>query len=325
MNQQHPHPQGQPPQGQPHVQFPPQGQHIQQPPAQPMAAPQLAPNSAPRSSAVRVKTPPAILAPFVSVGREIRGMLSVPFAFLGGILGSLLICGALVGVMLWLENTAEADDAPEDEEFMEFEPGALTKLGTEYKEPVKVINEETRTPEEAVEEAVTEEEKPPEEEKEKKEEKEIKKDNKPVNKNKDAKISDKNRKDNNPYDKDLPNNLDPSGDPFGDPNGWSDLRKDGDPWATGVMSALNGMKVPAWAAKLPAGKPYKFRMQVCKNGTVGQVYSKGSSGNKDLDNAIRAEIERLKIPRPPAHVLKKMKSSCVTLKYQFSWQQGRVK
>ncbi|NVB37546.1 hypothetical protein G6O69_06860 [Pseudenhygromyxa sp. WMMC2535] len=277
---------------------------------------------------LKVKTPPAILAPFVSVGREVRGMLAVPIAFFGGLFGAIVLCGALVGLMIWMENSAAAEDSGEDEEefMLDFEPGALTKLGVEPKDiPEKPINEETRTPDEATQEAYTEEETPPEEEKEKKEEKEVKKDDKPKNQNKDAKISDKNRTDNNPYDKDLPNNLDPTGDPFGDPNGWSDLKKDGDPWATSVMAALNSMKVPAWAAKLPAGKPYKFQLKICKDGTIDKVYNKASSGNSDLDSAIKGELERLKIPKPSSDIAKKMKSNCVVLRYQFAWTQGKVK
>lgn len=276
-----------------------------------------------------IKTPPALLTPLYSVARELRGMLSLPLAFFGGLFGSIVISGALVFAMWWLENNAEASDdlaAEEDEFQLEFEPGALTKLGVAPQEiPVKAINEETRTPEEVVEEAVTEDETPPPEEIKKDEKEQPVKDKTPPNKNKDAKISDKNRTDNNPYDNDLPNNLDPVGDPFGDPNGWADLAKDGDPWATSVMAALNAMKVPAWAAKLPAGAPYKFKLKVCKDGKVEQVLSKGSSGNADLDKAILGELQRLKFSPPPANILAKMKSRCVTLNYTFSWTAGRVK
>lgn len=275
-----------------------------------------------------VRTPPAVLAPFFSLFREFRGLLSVPLAFIGGLVGAIVLSGALAFLFIWFEKNAEASPGDEEDEFMlEFEPGTLARLGVEPKEiPEKPINEETRTPEDVKKEAVTEEEEPPPEDKEKKpEEEKPVKDKTPPNKNKDAKISDKNRKDNNPYDKDLPNNLDPVGDPFGDPNGWSDLKKDGDPWATSVMAALNNMKVPAWAAKLPAGKPYEFKLKVCKNGTVERVYNKSSSGNSDLDQAIKGEVERLKFPPPPAHVAKHMKSSCVTLRYTFAWSQGKVK
>jgi outer membrane biosynthesis protein TonB len=279
---------------------------------------------------LQVQTPPALLAPIYSIGRELRGMFSLPLAFFGGLFGTVAITGASLFGLWWFETNALASDGDgsDDEEFLlEFEPGALTKLGVAPQEiPVKAINEETRTPEEAVEEAVTAEETPPPADVEKKDKQEQPvKDKTPPNKNKDAKISDKNRTDNNPYDNDLPNNLDPVGDPFGDPNGWADMKKDGDPWATSVMAALNAMKVPAWAAKLPAGAPYKFKLKVCKDGSVQQVLSKGSSGNSDLDTAILGELERLKIPPPPAHVLSKMKSTCVMLNYTFSWQQGKVK
>ena len=287
---------------------------------------QAAPARPPQGPVTPVRTPPALLAPFYSMSRELRGLFAVPNALVGGFFGTIVLCAALVFVTWWMEDSAEASDVDEEEFMLDFEPGALTKLGVEPTEiPEKAINEETRTPEDVQKEAVTEEETPPPEEKEKKDIEEKPKDDKPVNKNKDAKISDKNRKDNNPYDKDLPNNIDPTGDPFGDPNGWADLKKDGDPWATSVMSALNNMKVPAWAAKLPAGKPYRFKLKVCKNGSVEKVYDKGSSGNKDLDGAVKGEIERLKFPPAPAKIAKQMKASCVVLNYNFAWSQGKVK
>jgi outer membrane biosynthesis protein TonB len=279
---------------------------------------------------LQIKTPPALLAPLYSIGREVRGMLAFPLAFFGGLFGTVAIVGASLFGIWWFENNAEASDeagANEDEFLLEFEPGALTKLGVAPSEiPVKAINEETRTPEEAVEEAVTEDETPPPIDTEKKDKAEAPvKDKTTPNKNKDAKISDKNRTDNNPYDNDLPNNLDPVGDPFGDPNGWADMAKDGDPWATSVMAALNSMQVGAWAAKLPAGAPYKFKLKVCKTGKVEQVLTKGSSGNPELDSKILAELQRLKFAPPPAHILSKMKAQCVTLNYTFSWSSGKVK
>lgn len=326
MQQPNQNPHGQFPQGQPqHQQQPAPQQQPAQYQAQFVHAPSAAPQPS-RGPALEVKTPSALLSPFFSLARDIRGLLAVPLAFFGGIFGAIVLSGALVFAMWWMEQSAEAAPIEEDEFELEFQPGALTKLGVEPKDiPEKAINEETRTPEDTVKEAVTEEEKPPDEEIEKKPAEEKPKDDKPVNKNDKAKISDKNRTDNNPYDKDLPNNIDPTGDPFGDPNGWSDLKKDGDPWATSVMAALNGMKVPAWAAKLPSGKPYQFKLKICKDGKVSQVMSKSSSGNTDLDNAIRGELERLKIPKPPGNVASKMKTSCVTLNYLFSWSSGKVK
>lgn len=289
------------------------------------------PQGQPQQPIAPINTPPALLTPLYSLARDFRGMVALPLAFYGGLFGTFVISGGSAFTMWWLENNAEASTdvaAEEEDEFLlEFEPGALTKLGVAPQEiPVKAINEETRTPEEVVEEAVTDDETPPPIDVEKKDEKEQPvKDKTPPNKNKDAKISDKNRTDNNPYDNDLPNNLDPVGDPFGDPNGWADMAKDGDPWATSVMAALNAMKVPAWAAKLPAGAPYKFKLKVCKDGTVEQVLSKGSSGNAGLDDAILGTLERLKFAPPPANILSKMKAKCVTLNYTFSWSAGRVK
>jgi hypothetical protein len=327
---QHQSPHGQSPQGQQQYQ-----QYAQPAPQQPAQYPaqvqaqyqaqfQHAPPP-PSGPPPKVRTPPAILSPFVSVYRELRGLFAVPLAFFGGLFGAIVLSGALVFAMWWLEENAEASPIEEDEFMLDFQPGALTKLGVEPKEiPEKPINEETRTPEDVTKEVVTEDEKPPEEEVEKKPVEEKPKEKTPINKNKDAKISDKNRTDNNPYKKDLPNNLDPTGDPFGDPNGWADMKKDGDPWATSVMAALNAMKVPGYAGKLPPGT-YEFRLKICKDGKVGQVMTRKPSGDAELDSRIKGELERLKIPAPPAHVAKHMKSNCVTLNYQFSWTSGKVK
>jgi outer membrane biosynthesis protein TonB len=310
----------------------PQGQPQYQQPGPPQQAYyqtdfSLAPQPQ-RGPAPKVETPSALGSLFSGFGRGVRGLLSVPLAFFGGIFGSLVLSASIVFVFWYLEQTAEASPAAEEDEFeLEFQPGALTKLGVEPKPdeiPVKPINEETRTPDDVAKEAVTEDEKPPETPEEKKEIPEKAKDDKPVNKNKDAKISDKNRTDNNPYSNDLPNNIDPTGDPFGDPNGWSDMKKDGDPWATSVMMALNNMKVPGYAGKVGTGT-YQFKLKICKDGTVDQVLQKGSSGNTDLDSRVKAELERLKIQKPPANIASKMKSNCVTLAYTFSWSSGKVK
>lgn len=274
-----------------------------------------------------VRTTPLLLTPFVSLAREVRSIFAVPSALFGGMLGTVVLCVGTYFAFSFggaLHGDAEAS-ALEDEFMLEFEPGALAKLGEPPKDiPEKPIHEETRTPDEAIEEAVTEDEKPPVEDVEKAETKETKTDDSPPNPNKDAKIDKKNSKDNNPYD-DIPNDAPDIGDPFGSPDGWADMAKDGDPWATAVMGALNHMKVPAYAAKLPQGKPYKFMLKICKDGKVDTVLTKQSSGNTELDGAIKKELEFLKIPKPPKKVLDMMPSSCVLLKYQFSWQQGKVK
>ena len=114
------------------------------------------------------------------------------------------------------------------------------------------------------------------------------------------------------------------GDPFGDPGGWSDLAKDGDPWATAVMKALNNMPIGAYAAKAKKGD-FKFQLTLCKDGTIKQVAKKGGSLESDGQDAVRLALEQLKLPKPPASVASKMKSSCAKIKYTFRWSASGVK
>jgi hypothetical protein len=92
-----------------------------------------------------------------------------------------------------------------------------------------------------------------------------------------------------------------------------------------VMKALNGMSVPAYAGKLPPGKSFQFKLGICKTGKIDSVLVKQSSGVAELDAAIKFELLRLSIPKPPKDVLARMDAPCVTLKYTFAWQEGRVR
>lgn len=221
---------------------------------------------------------------------------------------------------------AETD---EDEFEIEFEPGALVKLGQEIEEkelPEKIITQETREEEATVEETVTEEEDAkPKEEPEKEPEEKPKKDIVPPKEKKDKKLptSKMPTKKNTPYD-DLPTVDYQKGDPFGDPGGWSDRAKDGDPWATSVMKALNNMEVGAYAAKAGGGN-FKFQLTLCKDGSIQRVNKKGGSAPPDLQNAVLLALERLKLPKPPPDVAKKMKSNCAKIRYTFVWSAGNVK
>lgn len=226
---------------------------------------------------------------------------------------------------------AETED--EDEFEIDFEPGTLVKLGVEIDEkdiPEKIIIQETRAEEEELpEEAVTEdeeakpaEEKPEEEEKPKEKPKD--KPKKPVEK-KDKKLptSKLPTKKNTPYD-DLPTTTVQKGDPFGDPGGWSDLKKDGDPWATQVMKALNNMPVGAFGAKMGKGTT-KFQITLCKDGKVKKVQKKGGSLSAADQARVANAVRSLNLPKPPAKVAKKMKGSCAKIKYTFVWSNGGVK
>ncbi|MGB1698539.1 MAG: hypothetical protein ACPHRO_01215, partial [Nannocystaceae bacterium] len=125
---------------------------------------------------------------------------------------------------------------------------------------------------------------------------------------------------NTPHD-DLPTVEELPGDPFGDVDGWSELLKDGDPWATAVMAQLNKLEYPNYGGKSGTGT-FRFKMKICANGTVNKVIKDGktgSTGDAILDKKMTNEIEKMKIPKPPPKVRKQMTSSCVFLKYKFKW------
>ncbi len=108
------------------------------------------------------------------------------------------------------------------------------------------------------------------------------------------------------------------GDPFGDPKGFDDMSRDGDAWARGVIAALDAMDVGTIYAK-PVSGSVRFQMTICKDGRVSRVSSKGGTATVDERDLVLLEVRRLKIPRPPAAIAAKMKSSCVKLKHTFSW------
>lgn len=286
---------------------------------------------APPRPPVRVSTGNPISAIFSSFGRDIAELFRNPLAFVGG-LGGMLLTSALLYFGFGVMANASLDPLEDEDEFLiDFEPGALVKLGVEMEEkeiPEKIIVQETRQEEETVNETVTEDEKatpvetpPPEPD-----EKPKKTDKPPPKEKKDKKlpVSKLPTTSNTPYKKDLPTVQVQKGDPFGDPGGWSDLKKDGDPWATAVMKALNNMKVGAYAAKAGSGN-FKFQLTVCKDGSVKRVDKKGGTLSADGQNAVRLALEQLDIPKPPSAVSSKMKSSCAKIKYTFNWSAGGVK
>lgn len=225
------------------------------------------------------------------------------------------------------------DETEDEDEFeIDFEPGALVKLGQEIEEkeiPEKIIIQETRAEEEEVpEEAVTEDEqaKPAEEklEEEKPKDKPKEKPDKPFEK-KDSKLPTSKipTKKNTPYD-DLPTTTVQKGDPFGDPEGWADMAKDGDPWATAVMKALNNMPVGAFGAKMGQGNS-KFQITVCKDGSVKTVQKKGGTLEASDQARVANAVRSLKLPKPPTKTASQMKGNCAKIKYTFVWSNGGVK
>lgn len=279
---------------------------------------------------VRVSAGNPISAIFSSFGRDIGDLFRNPLAFVGG-LGGMVLTSLLLYFGFDLMAKAEIDPSEDDEFMIDFEPGALVKLGVDIPEPEipeKIIVQETRQEEETVNETVTEDEeaKPVETPPPEPDEKPKKTDKPPPVDRKDKKlpVSKLPTTANTPYKKDLPTVQVQKGDPFGDPGGWSDLRKDGDPWATAVMKALNNMKVGAYAAKAGAGN-FKFEVSVCKDGKIKDVRKKGGTLDADGQNAVRLALEQLQVPKPPSEVAAKMKGSCSKIRYTFNWSAGKVK
>lgn len=268
-----------------------------------------------------------LLAPFQQIRREFAGIFVNRQAVIGGFAGTFTMAG-LAAVALYASNANAEDGADDAEELqMEFVPGALVRLGekpTDQPLPEKLIVEETvAAADSSPDETITKDEKakPPVDQpkKEKSESKEKGKAPPDPNK-KGAKESDKNRDSNSPYN-DLPTVKDLPGDPFGSPDGWADMAKDGDPWATSVVGALNKMKVGSYGAESKSGM-LKFQIEICADGTISRFSLKKPSGDAKLDGAVKAAVEALKIPKPPADIAKQLKGGCKKIPYQFTWSGG---
>lgn len=223
---------------------------------------------------------------------------------------------------------------PDEEDDFEipFEAGAIAKLGEEIDPMEKVVIEETReevvAPEDPPEETVTEEvEVEDKEEKEKPKEPDKKepkpKPKKPVEKDKKLPTNKKATEKNTPF-RDLPTTKTDRGDPFGDAGGWAEMNKDGDPWATAVMKALNNMRVNTFGAQVPAGD-FKFQLVLCKDGSIKTVSRKGGSLPRDVQNAVVLALNQLDLPKPPREVSKTIPGSCARLKYTFRWSGRGVR
>ena len=275
---------------------------------------------------IKVRTVPALLSPFASFAREFGDILRNPLAFFGGIFGTGLFAGGVAALVLFgpkFEGRAEAAD-DDDVLEMEFMPGALVRKGEKMDPmtiPEKIIVEETVAAAAEVEAKITKDEKavpnpdPPKADKPKDK---VKATEAPDPNKQGAKESDKNREGNKQYDTDLPTVKDLPGDPFGSPNGWADMAKDGDPWATAVLGALNGMKVGAYGAQGKAAT-YKFQLVVCADGTVDRIKVTQPSGDAQLDGQIKNAVESLKLPKAPANIAQQLAGKCKRIPYDFTW------
>lgn len=287
------------------------------------------------SDPTKVRPVPALLTPITAFYREFADIFRNPTALIGGVLGSgAFMAGAVAIAIFGLGPLPKAAAAEDDELDMEFVPGELVRLGEKMDPmdiPEKIIVEETVAAAAPTETKITVDEKAAPDVKPEKTEKP--KDPKPSKEapdpnKKGAKESDKNREGNKQYDKDIPTVKDLPGDPLGSPDGWSDMAKDGDPWATAVMAALNGMKVGAYAGEGTAAD-FKFQLVICADGRIDRINKKGGSADAQLAGAIKNALESLKLPKAPAEIAKQLGSSCKAIKYVFTWSgkgnSGKIK
>lgn len=110
-------------------------------------------------------------------------------------------------------------------------------------------------------------------------------------------------------------------DPYGDPKGWADVPKRGDPWATRVMKALNAGEFPT--APDPS-VTIRFTLHVCKDGSVKPTLL-NTSGSAAFDDEVRAQLRATPVPPPPPEVQAKMKGECAKLRYGFVWLNERIR
>ena len=287
------------------------------------------------SDPTKVRPVPALLTPFTAVFREFSDIFRNPVALVGGLLGSGAFMGGAFALAFYGLGPLPKMDAAEDDELdLEFVPGELVRKGVKIDPetiPEKIIVEETVAAATPTETKITTDEQAKPDIKPEKTDKP--KDPKPATEKPDpnkkgAKESDKNRDGNKQYDKDIPTVKDLPGDPLGSPDGWSDMAKDGDPWATAVMAALNGMKVGAYAGQ-GAPADFKFQLVICADGSIDRINSKGGTADAQLAGAIKNALESLKLPKAPPAVAEKLGGKCKAIKYIFTWsgkgQAGKVK
>lgn len=262
-------------------------------------------------------------------GRDARDLIEQRFAFGSGLGGIVLAGFALWGVTA----IAYADDASEPapvEIDLEFLPGSLARLGSDpsardasggdaqpnVADPEPTI--ETPSPPPAEPETVTtHEDAPPAQP-----EAPPPRDPKPPRLPSDARPSD-----DPPHSggrRPGPPSVDDGGNIWGDPEGWDDLTREGDAWATSVVKALSDLPV-GWYAGKPATGDFRFRISVCKDGEIQDVVRKGGSMSRDGQDAVLLALEQFELPPIPKHIAARMPARCARIDHTFVWNGAAVK
>jgi hypothetical protein len=121
-----------------------------------------------------------------------------------------------------------------------------------------------------------------------------------------------------------PPSVEPRGNIWGDPDGWDDLTRDGDEWATGVVKALEALPV-GWFAGKPAPGEFKFRISVCKDGKISDVVKKGGTMERDGQDAVLLALEQFHLPPIPKRIADHMPARCARIDHTFVWSGDTVK
>lgn len=279
------------------------------------------------------RTAGAVAAITATLVDDLRDLVSNRLAFVGG-LGGLSLCALAIFGALRLDPLEGIDDATDDANAaleIEFTPGTLARLGeridpTEL--PQKIVTRDARAPEptpvDTQPAAVSRDDQA-------KPAKPTTPDPQPRttpaprdDRSDKLPVAPKPTKKNTPYDQDLPTVDHDLGDPFGDAEGWDDLTRAGDEWATGVMKRLANMPV-GWYAGEPGAGEFRFQIEVCKDGTIGKVLDKGGTMSVDDRKAVALALDMLELPEPTREVAATMPGNCAKIRHTFVWSGSRVR
>jgi len=121
----------------------------------------------------------------------------------------------------------------------------------------------------------------------------------------------------------LPGPPDVRGNPLGEKDGWDDLVRDGDPWATAVMAKLNGMTVRPFGGD-PGPGSVRFTITVCKDSEHAEVGRKGGDAAPKTHDAVVVAVQQLELPVIPPKLAATMRERCTKIRYTFEWDSDRV-
>lgn len=269
-----------------------------------------------------------VLSAVVSApANDLRTLLRNPAAFAGGIGGlvlAVLVAYAVTAVVAGAAGSTDADAAAVDPFELEFAPGTLARLGEPPLRPLppKVVIQDQRAPDPpapaasvSVDETATATPRPPRPSKSTAA-------TRPDDRDARLPTGPTPTRRNTPYDD--PATVDRAlGDPFADPEGWDDLTRAGDPWATEVMKRLTNMPVGTYAGGGLDGD-FRLRLTICKDGRIKRVHDAGGTLSEAGRDAVRLALSIVRLPEPTAEIARAMPSECVALKYTFVWTDDGV-